>query len=427
MQSTELDPALREVLFAQGAADDQAPGRPIPSVPLAQHCNHTPFASQYFQAVDQHAHVFHVVVLRITFDMTRTAADGSLAHAVQQTALATEDAWDGPLNDGSPLWESDFSPFKPRCDVLVANAVSRPPPASRTSTRWPCGVAVQWQDEGLDESGSPPATTSWLKQLAVTGPRRFAVLGLTSPEHAAQVPIDWRLAGGGQIKVPAHDIFNADDSLRTAAGAQRWDVDERNPVGLGLLRSAGAPAPQIERSMDEPFVPGRGAGQPAPALSLGPLARAWQPRRRLAGTYDNDWLRQQWPLPPQDLDFGYWNCAPADQQVPHLPPAAIISLLNLYPPATSPAAAHWPALLDAHGSWRAQLPADEPFVLWRLHSGAMLDLALNLDTLVVDMATLQVYATYRAVISAQAEVRAVETRLALRHLASYSEPHAAAG
>ena len=167
MSTPVLDPALRARRFADGAADDVAPGRPIPPVALAEHRNHTPFPSQCFQAVDQHAEVFHVVVLRIVFDMTATASDGSLAHAAEQGALAAQDQWSGEPNQSTPLWESDFAPYKPRCDVLVCHAASRPP--RPRDTRWPAGVAVQWLDE---EDGGRREITA-LKHVGVTGPRRF--------------------------------------------------------------------------------------------------------------------------------------------------------------------------------------------------------------------------------------------------------------
>lgn len=412
-QATEaFDPQLVEALRAEGARDDHAPGRAIPAVPLAEHRNHTPFPTQYFQSVDQHGEVFHVVVLRASFDMTRVSADGVMAWADEQSPLATEDHWSGAPNDSCPLWESDFAPYKPKCDVLVVNAVSRPPSSTLgalvggKATRWGCGVAMSWQDaEG--------AGWQWIKHLAVTGPRRFGRLGLSEPAACDAVAIDWRLACGGQVKRPAQDLKGADGKVTHAAGSRSWEVDERNPVGVGLDTSPGQAAPQLELSLDQPYQ-GGSASSYRP-VSLTPLARAWLPRRALAGTYDNEWLKTQWPLPPTDFDYGYWNCAPADQQIDYPGPSAQITLLNLYAPAPPSSEAsrtdttRWPAETD--GRWRGRLPPNELFALWRLHAGPMITRPLNLDTLVVDMASLQIYATYRAVLSSKADVRVVETRM----------------
>jgi len=39
---------------------------PLPSAPLAEFRNFTPFPSHYFQTVDPHDNVFHVVAVRVT-------------------------------------------------------------------------------------------------------------------------------------------------------------------------------------------------------------------------------------------------------------------------------------------------------------------------------------------------------------------------
>lgn len=402
-----FDPSLVQSLQREGARDDHAPGRPIPQVPLAEHRNHTSFPSQYFQSVDQHGEVFHVVVLRATFDMARLSGDGVLPWADEQAPLATEDHWSGQPNESCPLWESDFAPYKPKCDVLVANAVSRPPLntlnaiSGGKANRWGCGIAMTWQDaEG--------AGWQWVKHLAVTGPRRFGRLGLADPTSCDAVPIDWRLAFGGQIRQPAQDLKGPDGSVTQAAGSRRWDVDERNPVGIGLNASPGHPAPQLELSLDQPYQVGSATNYTP--VCLAPVGRAWLPRRTLAGTYDNEWLKTQWPLPPMDFDHGFWNCAPVDQQIDFPGPGAQITLLNLHSPNEPPTdTTRWPPQAD--GRWRANLPPNELFALWRLNAGPMIDRPLNLDTLVVDMGTRQIYATYRAVLSARADLRVVETRM----------------
>lgn len=159
-QSAGLAPALIPQHLDDNAHEEGAgAGRAIADVPLAEHRNHTPFPAQYFQSVDPHGEVFHVVALKVTYDMTATQADGSLAYAEKQAKLATQDVWSGKVDESCPLWESDYAPYKPQCDVLVANAVSRPPPSEwrkvvgqhldptpqqRSAQRWGCGIALQW-------------------------------------------------------------------------------------------------------------------------------------------------------------------------------------------------------------------------------------------------------------------------------------------
>jgi hypothetical protein len=119
------------------------------------------------------------------------------------------------------------------------------------------------------------------------------------------------------------------------------------------------------------------------------VGKAWLPRRTLAGTYDDDWLKNQWPLPPKDFDDAYWNCAPADQQVDYLPPGTEVLLLNLHAP-DAPASSE---------TWQGKLPQHQLFVRMRLsdklQQSVFKDTAMNLDTLVIDMASQTIHATYR--------------------------------
>lgn len=366
-------------------------------MPLAEHRNFTPFESQYFQTIDPTGKMFNVVALRITYDMGLSGANAALTYAADQSPLATEDQWTGEVNNSSPLWESDFAPYKPQCDVLLVNAVSRPPhgewqrvvgkhrntDAVATAKRWTCGVGLEWQDE---DHKAP----SWHKQIAVTGPRAFGFTGLADPESVSEVGIDWQHAFGGEIKLPTQDQLNANGTVKKKAGADRWDTDERNPVGRGQDKSSGAAGPQLEVSLLNPYRAGLTQGSYAP-VSFNPLGRSWLPRRTLAGTYGGAWRETQWPLPPMDFQYAYWNCAPADQQVAFLPPGTRIFMSNLYSPGGG-----------GTQDWSAQLPMHQlfGFAYFTAVQAAGPHVPMDLDTLVIDMKTRQIYATYRLVLPA---------------------------
>jgi hypothetical protein len=358
------------------------PGHAIPDVPLAQHLNHTPFPSQYFQSVDKNGVVFHVVVLRVTYDMHQLLADGSLSYAAEQTPLATQDVWSGEVNTSSPLWESDFAPYKPKCDVLLVNAVSRPP-QDKPAQRWPCGVSLTWQQA--------TERKTWSKALSVTGPRHFGLLGVSQPEAATEVAIDWQHAYGGQMP-------------ETKAGRDDERIDERNPVGVGLHKARGQAAPQLEL-MGKPYTDGHGQSD-YPPICLSAVGRAWLPRRQLAGTYDDAWLTTQWPLPPLDFDNGYWNCAPQDQQIEHLPPGVEMLLADVYPKSremgtgtgtnTAMNTGTWRGKLPKHQLWMGLLTETKVQTLDQTDSlVAWQDVPMLLDTLVLDVASQQIYASYR--------------------------------
>lgn len=351
-------------------------GRAIPDIPLAKHINHTPFPSQYFQTVDQYGEVFHVIATRITYDMTQLWGDGYLSYAEEQTPLAMSDVWDGEINESSPLWESDFAPYKPKCDVLVVNAVTRPAERSvstpladsEKATRWACGLALQW---------STPEQTinTWHKQLIATGPRSYGLLGSSEPTAAHEVRIHWQNAYGGQD--PATDPN------------EQQHIDWRNPVGAGIDQRRGQRAPQLEASANQPY---RGQKN-YPPVSLNALGKVWLPRRTLAGTYDQHWLDTQWPLPPMDFDYGYWNCAPADQQISYLPPGTKLDLVSLYPPNIE---TDWPK------HFTAKIPLHQLFIYVydSIAPASGININFDLDTFVIDMDKLQVYITHRIVLPA---------------------------
>jgi hypothetical protein len=391
--------------------------REVPHLSAFELVNDTPFPSAGFGALDQNAQGFHVVATRITYDMDsldngppeaqalHRGRQPVLRYASEQTPLVDEDAWSAEPNASNPLWESDYAPYKPRCDVLVVNAVTRAPMgdwqrvtgdlnAAPTAKHWRCGIALEW----LDAKAQPQ---TWKKQIQAVGPRRFGLLGIEGPQACSEVPLDWQHAYGGQNE--------------HKPDAPSWNCDERNPVGVGLRRGMGEPLPQLE-PVDIGFG-GILTKADYPPISLGPLGRAWLPRRALAGTPDDAWLKEQWPLVPQDFNFAYWNCAPADQQTPYLSPGTRIHLVNLYGSQADTknktqtrTQSSIEAIADAQ-SWSACLPARHPCVLWRLESGMLLPAPLHLDTLVIDLKARRIYATHRAVLATSAGVRQADVLL----------------
>ncbi|HEU4845747.1 MAG TPA: DUF2169 domain-containing protein, partial [Burkholderiaceae bacterium] len=84
--------------------------------------NHTPFPAQAFEAVDQHDQAFQVFVLRQTLSF----GSGMLEYADTQEPLCTADSYFGEGTSGGVRQESDYCPYKPKCDVIV-NATAHAP------------------------------------------------------------------------------------------------------------------------------------------------------------------------------------------------------------------------------------------------------------------------------------------------------------
>lgn len=350
---------------------------PVRGAPLPEVRNHTRFPSQYFQMMDVNDQIFHVMVARLTYDMQRADDQGLLLLAEAQTPLTESDRHYGAINRSSLIEESDYAPYKPRCDILFAHALAHTP-TGKPAARWPIGVRIG----------------AWQKRLAVTGPRLLerTRLGwkLGEPEPVTQVPIRYERAWGGTCQWP-RDVPEDD--------AQLLVREERNPIGCGFAdkawlkksRVADVDGPQIEL-FGQPFDEKAANAQRYPVAGLGAIGRWWSPRAELAGTYDAAWKQTRWPRLPLDFDFGYWNCAPADQQIDY------------------PAGGEQVVLIGLHegGEVRFRLPRPILKLLLNLESGVPLFKPLPIDTLIFDMRALQLIVVQRALVSAAAEVTRIE-------------------
>lgn len=351
---------------------------PVRAAPLPVVRNHTGVPSQYYQMMDVADQVFHVMVARLTYDMQQADGDGMLLPADEQTALVESDICYGALNESSVIEESDYAPFKPRCDILFAHAVAHAP-VGKPTARWPIGVRVG----------------DWQKRLVVTGPRLMerGRLGwkLGEPEPAIEVPIRYERAWGGTCQWPRRLEGDAEPELLAR--------EERNPIGCGYAdkawlkksKVADVDAPQIE-PVGQPFDANAADDQRYPVVGLGAIGRWWLPRRLLAGTYDEAWKRERWPRLPKDFDFAYWNAAPADQQIAYPSGGEQVVLIGLH----------------EGGDIRFRLPRPDLKLLLTLESGVPLFKPLHTDTLIFDLQALQLIVVQRALVSAGADVQVIE-------------------
>ena len=183
--------------------------------------------------------VFHVIASRITYDLTRLDEQGAPPLAAVQAPLADADAFYGEPATTSCIQESDFAPYKPKCDILLAHAVAYAP-EGRAHRRWPVGIRIG----------------DWQKMLAVTGARYIdrGLLGwkVTEPEKATAVPLRWEHAYGGTCQWPRQVKEGEEPDL--------WSPYEANPIGSGWVdkpwlkkaQVADVDAPRIE-VFEQPF------------------------------------------------------------------------------------------------------------------------------------------------------------------------------
>jgi hypothetical protein len=118
----------------------------------------------------------------------------------------------------------------------------------------------------------------------------------TEPQPLERIPLIYERAYGGWD--------------RSDKNPKKHKFEPRNPVGTGFLTGRnhfleGIRLPNLEN----PRRPLRGwRDRPAPA-GFGFTCPNWQPRAKLAGTYDKKWMKQRMPLLPTDFDYRFFNAA----------------------------------------------------------------------------------------------------------------------
>ena len=336
--------------------------------------NHTPFPAQAFEAIDQYEQEFHVFVLRQTLDFS----SGKLEYADKQAPLCDADEYFGTDCAGSPRQESDYCPYKPRCDVIV-NAIAYSP-TGKAVPKFPVGLIVTRDGKRLIE-----------KTLLISGERffrkRFGLVRLfqwcvrwgtlslvrlnpwklTSPALFTSLPVRAEYSYGGQCRVE-HDERAArrvpakyrlsKEQLAAHPDAQCADKKppiahvafDANAAGIGFAtdwylkatRRKQVPAPRIEdpsaRFTAKQFWRAQKSGSKNPtkldAAGFGIRTKLHPDRRSLVGELDDAFMSTRTPL-PEGFDFGIWNAAPPDQQTEFLTGGDRIEVINLSPPAAS--------------------------------------------------------------------------------------------
>lgn len=258
--------------------------------------------------------------------------------------LVISDIFEGDPATGYLLHEQDIAPAKAATDLLI-KGVARSPHA-RALSDWPVSVIIP---DKLAYTFHVRGPCQWQRSLA-----RWR---LTAPTPVTEVPLRYALAYGGMA--PGDD-------------ADTPDIYEFNPAGLGYVNAKRLAA---KETFDAPQI-----GELAEFIAadvraemtlhgVGPLAKAWLPRRSNAGTFDEDWQRIRHPRMPHDYSLRFWNCAPAEMQInPFLLGNETITLTGF---------SHDPA------PFRLQLPGAG--LSLALKGDASAEVQMTLDTVMIDV------------------------------------------
>ncbi|MCP5444544.1 MAG: DUF2169 domain-containing protein [Chromatiaceae bacterium] len=281
-----------------------------------------------------------VVAVKGTFTIPGKRHTPQLAE--EQKPLVEADTFTGEPGFSAPVYEVDYPPVKHRCDVLLVGSAYAPggKPVTRVEVSMRVGPVF--------------------KSFAVTGDRYWESGNLAiRPGFAGlfdRMPISYDRAFGGI------DNFHKDERKHSALMS--------NPVGRGFHRQLGrelvdgAPMPNTEELKRAVTMPNANY-QP---MAFGPLGRGWDPRRKLGGTYDQDWIDNTFPFLPADFNDAYYQAAPVDQQMPHPQGGEDVFLHNL----------------TAEGQTGFQLPEIDLPVVFFYKKGGKLEHRAVIDTIILE-------------------------------------------
>jgi hypothetical protein len=293
--------------------------------------------------------------------------DGPARLAETQHVLRLAPEYRGAPGASSLRHDTDLVPGKPGTDCLLAGHAWGGGERTRAVR-----FAVRDGDRTCVEAAA----------LAL-GPRQWQqTMGLASalgPLPFDRVELAWENAFGGSDATP-------DDPADHDACAE-------NPVGIGFRarRSRrpvdGAWLPRVVRPDGQLDAP----GERVRPVGFGPVAPGWEPRRSLAGTYDDGWRRTRAPLAPADFDPRFFQSAPPELvATPHLAGGEQVEVEGCGP-----------------RPWRFALPAP------RVRAGLVMgprpeERAPTLDTVRVDADAGTVEMVWRAAFDVHGRVDAVE-------------------
>ncbi|UXN02960.1 DUF2169 domain-containing protein [Bartonella sp. HY406] len=190
------------------------------------------------------------------------------------------------------LYESDLAPFKPKTDFII-NAVARSP-ENKMLKNWPVKF-------GIDNCLSYGFHVQGKRQFEPKGSSSNFDWQLSDAEPFSKLPILYQYAFGGTVKTSNEDVTSY----------------SYNPIGQGLVshyvltQKEPISVPQIGSIVE---LNNFKIGKNITIHGCGPITKSWLPRIACAGALNDAWLRERYPLMPENFDFNYWNAAPLPLQ-----------------------------------------------------------------------------------------------------------------
>ena len=399
--------------------------------------NLTPFSHITFVSALTPDQMTNVVVVKAQY-LLKPSTDPNPSRSFElvhmkgsEEIYVTEEPF-GELNKSSMRWESDLAPCKPQCDVIVIGSAHSP--TGRPTNQVSVGIDVDSADQRIlnhrltvhgkrdfvRRDAFDRAAGAVLRVASFRSVRRSEWY-LSDSEPFIEMPIRYEEAFGGELKIypddPSADRLTeadrlTDDVRKKHPEGEAAPIAHRtcrtNPVGHGYVepwhirttRATRYPAPRIEspshpvtQELFDALARSEIESGSQPALlpqGFGVISKPWQPRLKLAGTYDDAWRRERWPHSPPDFNIAYWNGANPSMQCQYLRGRERVTLMNLLPP-------HAPGTQRENDATfaRFQLPAVDAVLELRGESEPFVHLKMPIDTLTLDLEAMTVSLVWR--------------------------------
>jgi hypothetical protein len=265
--------------------------------------NATKMQAGYTMGMQPDGREFLVVAVKGTFTLPKNGEEAQLSD--EQVPLVEADVSTGEPGFSATLYESDYALRKSRCDVLLNGSAYAP--KGKPATKVPVSLKVG----SLSKTFYVVGDRFWKKgffSIRASWPRPFTVM-----------LISYDKAFGG-----------SDNTHKKPANHKAHML---NPIGVGFHSNLKKEFIQ-GKHLPNTEVPKRPVKNPTGKyrpVAFGVIGRGWEPRYKLAGTYDQNWVDNVFPFLPSDFKDAYYQAAPLDQQVDYLRGGEEVVLQNLTP------------------------------------------------------------------------------------------------
>lgn len=245
--------------------------------------NSTPFAADQILVADAQGRDLVVILAQATYAIHGT---GTLELESKQPPVNPGGEWFGAPGVSSIRHEPQVAPFKLGTDIVLHGCAYPQRPGDAF-------VDVTFQVGPVGKMVRVFGDRHW-----IDGTGNLA----SHPAPFEAMPLVFERAFGGVDSLPPSGTPSEDAKRR---------YERRNPLGKGFRHKGPVKGLALPNLEDPRRLIGSVSDRPPPAC-FGFLGPDWEPRVKLAGTYDEDWMRRRMPLLPADFDARFYNAAHPD-------------------------------------------------------------------------------------------------------------------